>query len=171
MMEPYRNYHPYVHPTAWVHPTAVLIGEVILHADVSIWPGVILRGDQGSIEIGEGTNLQDGVVAHATGGISNVFIGPKVTVGHRAILHGCTVQSCALIGMGSIILDNAIIEPDCIVGAGTVVPANRRIPQGSLVLGSPGRVVRALTESDRKRIDIGYQTYIQLKYEYSKKNL
>lgn len=168
MIESYLHYTPRIHPTAWVHPLACLMGDVTLGANVSVWPGVVLRGDQGSIEIGEDTNLQDGTIAHATGGRSKVFIGPRVVVGHRVILHGCQVEGDSLIGMGSILLDNAVIEPGCIIGAGALIPEGKRIPSGSLVLGSPGKIVRTLTDIDYERIKIGVQTYISLKQEYSK---
>jgi carbonic anhydrase/acetyltransferase-like protein (isoleucine patch superfamily) len=142
------------------------MGEVFLGEDVSIWPTVVLRGDQGAIHIGECSNIQDGSVVHATGGISEVRVGPRVTVGHRVILHGCEVLGESLIGMGSILLDNCIIEPGCIIGAGSLIPEGRRIPSGSLVLGSPGKVVRQLGPRDYERIRIGYETYKRLKEEY-----
>lgn len=168
MIEPYLHSTPSLHPTAWVHPLACLMGDVTLGANVSIWPGVILRGDQGSITIEEDTNIQDGSVAHATGGRSTVFIGPRVVVGHRVILHGCRVEGDSLIGMGSIILDNTVIEPGCIIGAGSLIPEGKRIPSGSLVIGSPGKIVRTLSVHDYERIKIGVQTYINLKDVYSK---
>lgn len=124
------------------------------------------RGDQGSIYIGEGSNIQDLSMVHATGGISKTVIGPRVTVGHRVILHGCEVMGDSLIGMGSILLDNCVIEPHCIIGAGTLIPEGKRIPSHSLVLGSPGKVVRTLTESDYKKIRVGFETYKRLKEEY-----
>lgn len=167
MFEGYRGYFPNVHPTAWVHATAVVLGDVTLAAGANIWPTVVLRGDQGAIVIGEHSNIQDGSVAHATGGLSKTTIGARVTVGHRAILHGCTVEDDCLIGMGSIVLDNAHIEPWCIIGAGAIVPAGVRIPSGSLVLGMPGRVVRQLSEEDRERIRIGCRVYSELSATYA----
>ena len=142
------------------------MGEVFLGEEVSIWPGTVLRGDQGAIHIGEGSNIQDLSMVHATGGISRTLIGPRVTVGHRVILHGCEVMGDSLIGMGSILLDNCVIEPGCIIGAGALIPEGKRIPAGSLVLGSPGKVVRSLTEADYKKIRVGYETYKRLKDEY-----
>lgn len=162
MIEPSLGYTPVIDPSAWVHPSAVVCGDVTLGARVSVWPTVVLRGDQGAILVGEETNLQDGVIAHATREVSTVRIGARVTVGHRAILHGCVVEDDCLVGMGSIILDNAVVEPWCIIGAGAVVSVGARIPAGSLVLGVPGRVVRTLTEKDFARIRHGCGEYLRL---------
>src|SRR5688572_17620246 len=165
-LQPYLHHVPVVHPTAYVHAGATLVGDVVIGARVSVWPGVVLRGDQGRIVIGEETNLQDLTCAHATGGVSTVSIGARVTVGHRAILHGCTVEDDCLVGMGSILLDNCHVEPWCIIGAGALVPVGARIPRGSLVLGSPGRVVRQLGEKDFAAIRKGRDAYLELLGEY-----
>ncbi len=169
MIERYRDLQPVIDARAWVHASAVVIGDVTLEAGVGVWPGVILRGDQGAIHIGEETNLQDGTIAHATGGLSEVWIGPRVTVGHRVLLHGCRVERDALIGMGAIVLDNAVVEPWSIVGAGTLVPVGRRVPSGSLFLGVPGRVVRRLREEDLEMIRHGHEEYMKLLHEYREK--
>ena len=166
MVQPYLHHHPVLSPSCWIHPSAVVMGEVFLADHVSIWPGVVLRGDQGSITIGEGSNIQDLSVVHATGGRSRTVVGARVTVGHRVILHGCEVMEDCLIGMGSILLDNCVIEPGCIVGAGALIPEGRRIPRGSLVLGAPAKVVRTLTDADYRKIQTGYETYKRLKEEY-----
>lgn len=166
MIEPYLHWTPRVDPTAMVHHSAVLIGDVQLGARVSVWPGVVLRGDQGGITIGDETNLQDGTIAHATGGRSTVHVGPRVTVGHRVLLHGCQVEGDALIGMGAILLDNCVIEPWVIVGAGALVPENRRIPSRSLVLGVPARVVRTLSDQDLDKIRHGHAEYLRLMADY-----
>ncbi|MFN7147203.1 MAG: gamma carbonic anhydrase family protein [Myxococcota bacterium] len=159
---------PVVDPTAFVHPSAHLLADVRLGPRVSVWPGVVLRGDQGAIVVGEDSNLQDLTVAHATGGLSTVTIGRRVTVGHRVILHGCTVEDDCLIGMGSILLDNCHVEEGCIIGAGAVVPVGMRIPAGSLVLGMPAKVVRPLREKDHEQIRGGYQAYLELAERYRK---
>lgn len=159
---------PVVDPTAFVHPSAHLLADVRLAARVSVWPGVVLRGDQGAIVVGEDTNLQDGTIAHATGGFSTVTIGKRVTVGHRVILHGCTVEDDCLVGMGSILLDNCHVEAGCIIGAGAVVPVGMRIPAGSLVLGMPAKVVRPLRDKDYEQIRGGYQAYLELAERYRK---
>ena len=166
MIEKYLHHTPKIHPSAWVHASAVVIGEVELAADVGIWPTVVLRGYQGSIYIGEESNIQDGSVVHATGGKSHTWIGPRVTVGHRVILHGCRVEEDCLIGMGSILLDNCVIEPGCIIGAGALVGGGKRIPRGSLVLGNPGKIVRQLGEADYAQIAHAHRTYLRLKEEH-----
>ena len=166
MIEPWKEHTPRIDARAWIHPSAVIIGEVELGPRVSVWPGVVLRGDQGAIRVGAETNLQDGVIAHATGGRSETVIGPRVTVGHRALLHGCRVESDALIGMGAILLDDAVVEPWAIVGAGTLVPPGKRVPSGTLFLGVPGRVVRSLREEDLESIRHGHQEYLRLILDY-----
>lgn len=149
-----------------MHPTALLIGDVVLDARVNVWPGAVLRGDQGAIRIGEESNLQDGVIVHATGGISRTTVGPRVTVGHRAILHGCRVAGDCLVGMGAIVLDNAEIGEWCLIGAGALVAVGARIPPRSLVLGTPARVVRPVTEKDVERIRTGCRVYLELAETY-----
>lgn len=166
MIERYLDFAPRLHPEAWHHPTALLMGDVELGRGASAWPYVVLRGDQGSIHIGEDSNLQDHVVAHGTEGISITVVGARVTVGHRAILHGCRVGDDCLVGMGSILLDNCEIGHGSVVGAGTVVPVGAKIPPNSLVLGVPGKVVRATTDADRQRIETGWRTYRRLAESY-----
>lgn len=149
-----------------MHASAVVIGDVRIGPRVSVWPGVVLRGDQGEIVVGEDSNLQDGTIAHATGGISTVTVGPRVTVGHRVLLHGCTVEGDALIGMGAILLDHCVVEPWSLVGAGALVPPGKRVPTRTLYLGNPGRVVRALTERDLAMIEHGRDEYLRLLADY-----
>jgi carbonic anhydrase/acetyltransferase-like protein (isoleucine patch superfamily) len=166
MIDRYLAHEPVIDPTAWVHPTAVVIGEVRLGARVGVWPTCVLRGDQGAIHVGDETNVQDGTICHATGGVSRTTVGTRCTIGHRVVLHGCTVGDDCLVGMGSILLDNAEIGPECVIGAGALVPVGARIPPRSLVLGMPGRVVRAVTERDLERIRLGHQTYLRLLEEH-----
>ena len=166
MKHDYKGMSPAIDENAWVHPAAVVIGDVTLKAGANIWPGVVLRGDQGAIVIGEKTNVQDGAVAHATGDVSVVTIGDRVTVGHRAILHGCVVEDDCLVGMGSILLDNCHIGSGSIVGAGAVVTVGKVIPPNSLVLGNPARVVKEITPAHRKAIETGIETYQTLMAEY-----
>jgi len=162
----YKGKSPNIHDDAWVHPDATIIGDVTLKRGANVWPGVVMRGDQGSIVIGEFSNVQDGAVAHATGGFSTVTIGDRVTVGHKAILHGCKVEDECLIGMGSILLDNCVIGAGSIVGAGALVPVGRVIPPNSLVLGNPGRVVKQVTEKHKAAVKTGCETYLRLMAEY-----
>ena len=161
-IESWGGYTPVVPASAWVHPSAVLIGHVVLGERVSVWPGVILRGDQGAILVGDETNLQDGTIAHATGGISTVQIGARCTVGHRVLLHGCIVGDDCLVGMGSIVLDNARVGVGSILGAGALVPVGAQIPSGVMAFGAPARVIRPLRDADRERIATGHQAYLML---------
>lgn len=166
MIQPFLHHHPNIHPSAWVHPDATLIGEVELAAGVTVWPRAVLRGDMGLIQVGEDSNLQDGVIAHVTSGLSTTRIGARVTVGHGAILHGCKVASDCLVGMGSILLDNCELEPFTIVGAGALVPGGRRFPGGVLLLGNPARVARELTPKDLAWIHYSWTHYRETSVQY-----
>ena len=166
MIENYLRHSPVIHDEAWVHPSAQISGEVELAANVSIWPTVVLRGDQGKLYIGECSNVQDGSVVHATGGLSVTKVGRRVTIGHRAIIHGCEIEDDCLIGMGAIVMDNARIGAGSVVGAGAVVLANTVVPPNSLVLGSPAKVVRETKESHTKWIDGSWRTYVRLAREH-----
>lgn len=157
---------PVVDPAAFVHPAAVVIGEVRIGRDSSVWPGAVLRGDDAPIVIGDETSIQDGTVIHATEGQSATTVGARVTVGHRVILHGCTIGDECLIGMGSIILDNAVIEPGAFVGAGALVPPRKVVRSGELVMGSPCRVVRICSDADRAWIEHSWRSYVKRTREY-----
>ena len=139
-----------IHPTAWVAPGAVLRGDVTLGEQVSVWYNAVLRADQESITIGDGSNVQDNCVIHGDPG-HDVVVGKNVTVGHGAILHGCTVEDQCLIGMHAVVLDKAVIGRGSIVGAGAVVSGGTIIPPNSLVLGIPGRVKKTLTPEESNR--------------------
>ena len=159
----FQNFTPQIDPSAYIDKTAVIIGDVYIGPEVSIWPGVILRGDQGRIEVGAQSNIQDGTVVHATGGISKVYVGERVTVGHKVLLHGCHVEADCLIGMGAILLDNCHIHTGSMIGAGSVVTARTNIPSDVLALGAPARVLRALRKGE-KDIWIGHgcKEYLRL---------
>ncbi len=136
----------------FVAPNASVIGDVVLGDEASIWFGTVLRGDVFPIRVGARTNIQDNAVVHVTGGQAATSIGDDVTIGHMALIHGCTVGNRCLIGMGSALLDGAIIEDDCLVAAGSLVPPRMRIPTGSLAMGRPAKIVRVLTPADREHI-------------------
>lgn len=159
MIEPLEELTPLIHPSAWVHPSAVVIGEVELGPNVSIWPTAVLRGDMGLIRFGADSNLQDGAVCHNTSGKSETLIGERVTVGHRAILHGCIVEDDCLIGMGAIVMDNARVGAGSFVAAGAVIPPGKVIPPGSLVMGLPGKVVAPAGERERRAIAYSWRHY------------
>ncbi len=168
MILPYRGTWPQVHETAFVAPSADLIGDVEVGAQASVWFQCVLRGDVGSIKIGSRSNVQDHSVIHSTRGKSTVEIGEDVTVGHRVTLHGCRIGSRVLVGMGSTILDNAEVGSDSIVGAGSLILKDSKIPAGSLVLGSPAKVVRALTAAERASIAESAGNYVATAGEYQR---
>ena len=147
---PFDGHEPTLAPGAWVAPGAVLIGEVILGPDSSVWYGCVLRGDVNSIRVGACSNIQDGTVIHVTRARYTTEVGDEVTVGHRAVVHGCRVGDGALIGIGAMVLDGAIVGEGALVGAGAVVTPGKSIPPRSLVMGTPARVVRMLEDEERE---------------------
>jgi carbonic anhydrase/acetyltransferase-like protein (isoleucine patch superfamily) len=156
---------PVIHPTAWVHETAVIIGNVTLEADVSVWPGAVLRGDRDAIRVGAGSNVQDGAVLHCDPG-QPCIVGARVTIGHRAVVHGCTVEDGALIGIGAVVLNGAVVGAGTLVAAGAVVGEGKVLPSEALVVGVPAKVLRALTPEQRERVAANWQTYVGLKERY-----
>jgi len=157
---------PQIDPEAFVHPDATVIGDAAVHARASIWPTTVLRADMGRIVIGEDTSVQDGTIVHLTEGWSQTIVGARVTVGHRVILHGCTVGDDCLIGMGSILLDNAKVGRGSLVAAGSLVPVGMEIPEGSFVRGSPAVVVGPVKEHHKAMIEGGWRTYTDYAKRY-----
>lgn len=151
----------------FVAPTASVIGDVILGAESSIWFGAVLRGDVFPIRVGARTNVQDNAVVHVTGGKSPTTIGDDVTIGHLALVHGCTIGSRCLIGMGSILLDDAVVEDECLIAAGSLVPPRMRIPSRSLVMGRPAKVVRRLEQADIEHIREAGALYVGYARDFS----
>jgi carbonic anhydrase/acetyltransferase-like protein (isoleucine patch superfamily) len=152
---------PQIDPTAYVAPQAVVIGDVRLAARSSVWPTAVLRGDINFIEIGEGSNIQDGSIVHLADDLP-VRVGKLVTVGHRAILHACIVEDECLIGMGATILDGAYIGKGSIIGAHALVTKEMHVPPGSLVMGTPAKVMRALSPEEIAGIRTWADHYIEL---------
>ena len=144
----------------WVAPSADLIGDVRLGARASVWFGAVIRADNTPIIVGEDSNIQDGSVCHSDEGFP-LTIGARVTVGHQATLHGCTVSDDCLIGMGARILNGAVIEPECIVGAGALITEGKTFASGSLILGTPARVVRQTTDEERRLLRASATHYAQ----------
>jgi len=142
------GHSPHIPAESFIAPSADVIGDVRLAARVSVWFHAVIRADIAPITIGAGSNIQDGCVLHVDRDVP-VAIGADVTVGHSAVLHSCTIGDRTLIGMGAIVLSGAKVGPGCIVGAGALIPPGREIPAGSLVLGSPGKVARVLTDEER----------------------
>ena len=151
---------------SWAAPSADLIGDVRLGARASVWFGAVLRGDNTPLILGEETNFQDGAIGHSDAGFP-LTIGARVTVGHQAILHGCTISDDCLIGMGARLLNAAVIEPECIVGAGALITEGKRFESGSLIIGSPARVVRQLTDEERKLLRASAAHYAEKAASYS----
>jgi len=160
MIQTFSEYRPFIHPEAFVHENAVVIGQVEIGAHTSIWPGVVMRGDMGHIRIGESTSIQDGTICHVTENFSETIVGNKVTVGHRVILHGCIVEDECLIGMGAILLDNCIIGKGSLIAAGSLITVGMKIPPNSMVMGSPGKIVRQVGDKEKTMIEGGWQTYV-----------
>ncbi|WP_205341486.1 gamma carbonic anhydrase family protein [Denitrificimonas caeni] len=155
------------HPESWIAPTAAVIGKVRLDAGASVWFSAVLRGDNELIHIGENSNVQDGTVMHTDMGWP-LTLGKGVTVGHNAMLHGCTVGDHSLIGIGAVILNGAKIGKHCIIGANSLIPEGKEIPDGSLVMGSPGKVVRELTEQQRSMLEANALHYVHNAQRYAK---
>lgn len=144
----------------WIAPNAVVVGSVVLEANSSIWFGCIVRGDNDTITIGENSQLQDGCVVHVDPGFP-VIVGKNVSVGHMAMLHGCTVGDGTLIGIKAVILNGAKIGKNCLIGANSLIAEGKEIPDESLVIGSPGKVVRQLSPEEIKRINSASDSYVR----------
>lgn len=170
MISSFKGVTPKVASTVYVAPNACLIGRVEIADESSIWFQTVIRADINEIRIGSQTNVQDGCMLHVTRRHA-VNIGNRVTIGHGAIIHGCDIADDCLIAMGAIVLDGAVIEPGCIIGAGALVPPDMRVPAGALLLGSPGRVVRQLTEQDMRRVESGWKNYVEYRREYMEEGL
>ena len=156
---------PQIDPSAYVFDTATLIGTVILGARVSIWPYATLRGDNEPIKIGDESNVQECSVLHADPGFP-LTIGRRVTVGHQVMLHGCTIGDGSLIGIQAIVLNGAVIGRNCLIGAGALVTEGKQIPDGSLVIGSPAKVIRQLEPDHIERIRRDAESYVQRAVAY-----
>ncbi len=150
---------------AYIHPEAVVYGTVELADQASVWPTAVIRGDVERIRIGARSNVQDGAVVHADPGVPTV-IGADCVIGHRAIVHGATLEDGVLVGMGAILLNGAHVERGSVIGAGAVVPEGMRVPAGSLVLGIPGRVVRALDPKEQEATLRNAARYVELAEAY-----
>lgn len=143
----------------WVAPTASLIGRVILRRDASVWFGAVLRGDNEPIEIGEGSNVQDNAVLHTDPG-APLILGRNVTIGHLAMLHGCSVGDNSLVGIGAVVLNQARIGRNCLIGARALIPEGKEIPDNSLVIGAPGRIARVVTEAEAAGLSASALHYV-----------
>lgn len=168
MIRDFETHRPEIHPSAWIDETAVVIGQVTVGPQSSVWPLCVLRGDVQQISIGARTNIQDGCVLHVTrdseyvpGGHA-LRVGDDVTVGHKAILHACTIGDRVLVGMGAVVMDDAWVGPDAIVGAGALVTGGKKLEGGYLWVGSPVRRARPLTETERRYLRYSAEHYVRL---------
>jgi len=164
---PYKGINPRIHQSAFIAPTASVIGDVTIAEGSSLWFGSIVRGDVASIIIGSNTNIQDGSIIHVTRGGGNTVIGNNVTIGHKALLHACTLQDACFIGMGAIILDNTTIETGGMLAAGSLLTSHKIIRKGELWAGNPAKFFRQLTPEESAFILTSAKNYLQLAAEYS----
>ncbi len=155
------------HPDSWVAPNATLVGKVKLEAGASVWFNAVLRGDNELIHIGENSNVQDGTVMHTDMGFP-LTLGKGVTIGHNVMLHGCTVGDYSLIGINAVVLNGARIGKNCIIGANTLIPEGKDIPDGSLVMGSPGKVVRELNDGQKQMLQASAAHYVHNAKRYAR---
>jgi len=172
MIRQFKNVKPRFGKNVYIDDSAIVIGDVTMGDDVSVWPTTVIRGDVESICIGEGTNVQDGSVLHVShaGDYSPeghpLNIGKGVTIGHRAVVHACTIGNYCLVGIGAIIMDDAVIEDYVMLGAGALVPPGKRLPRGYLYVGSPAKQVRPLKDTEKQFLEYSYKHYMHLKDEY-----
>ncbi|MHA7833981.1 MAG: gamma carbonic anhydrase family protein [Algiphilus sp.] len=173
MIRDFEGYRPQLGEGAWVDPQALVLGQVQLGADVSIWPMAVVRGDVNHITIGARSNIQDNSTLHVThdgpytpGGVP-MFIGEDVTVGHGVTLHACTIGDRCLIGMGALVLDQAVLEDEVFLAAGSLVPPGKRLASGWLYRGSPAQPVRAISETERESLRYSAEHYVRLKRRHS----
>ena len=169
---PYRGTSPSLAPGVYIHPTALVIGDVVLGEQVSIWPMAVVRGDVNRVRIGARSNVQDGSVLHVSRPYPGndagwpLTIGEDVVIGHKVVAHGCTIGNRVLLGIGSIVLDGVVVEDDVMIGAGAVVTPGKRLESGGLYVGNPARRVRELTAEEIARIPAMAGWYVALKDDY-----
>jgi carbonic anhydrase/acetyltransferase-like protein (isoleucine patch superfamily) len=165
-IRPYRGKHPKIAASAYIDPASVIIGDVIIGEDSSVWPLCVIRGDVNYIRIGARTNVQDSSVLHVMKDEYPLVLGDDITVGHSVTLHGCTIQSRCLLGMRATVLNGVVIGEGCIIAAGTLLTERTIVPPRSLVMGSPGKVKRTLTAIDQSTIDMYARRYVEYKNIY-----
>jgi gamma-carbonic anhydrase len=166
MLRSFRNLSPSIASHCFIADTAVVIGNVTIGEHSSVWFNTVIRGDVDKITIGHHTNIQDLCMVHVTGGLAATNIGNYVTIGHSAVIHGCTIEDRCLIGMGAKVLDFAVIGAESILAAGTVVPPGMKVPPRSMVMGVPGKIKKTLSEEEVNQLHQFWQAYIKLKEIY-----
>ncbi len=157
---PWKGRLPVIHPTAYVAPNATIIGDVEIGPEASIWFGVVIRGDVHEIRIGARTNVQDLTMVHATQGRAGTYIGDDVTIGHGAVLHACVLEARCFVGMGAVVLDEAVVESEAMVAAGAVVTPAKRVPTGELWAGNPAKLMRPLKSGEREGLLASATRYV-----------
>lgn len=163
---PFGGKTPRLHPTVFVAAGSVVAGDVEIGEDSSVWFGAVVRGDVNVVRIGARTNVQDHTVIHVTSGTAPTHIGDDVTIGHRVVLHGCTVKDRCLVGIGAVVLDGAVVGPDAMIGAGALVPPGAVVPPGTLVMGSPARPKRELTPEELAFLRTSAARYVGYAAQY-----
>jgi gamma-carbonic anhydrase len=166
MLRPYRGTSPVIDPSAYIDESAQVIGDVVIGPESSVWMQVVIRGDVHRIRIGARTNIQDGTIVHVMRDTHPTTIGDEVTVGHGAIVHGCTIAPRCLVGMGAILLNGVVVGEHCIVAAGSLLPEGMVVPPRSLVMGSPGRVRRELSDAEVASIADYAERYVGYRLDY-----
>ena len=172
-IRPYKGVLPTLGKGVYIDPAATVIGDVVLGDDVSVWPSTVIRGDVNFIRIGDRTNLQDGTVVHVShdgphaklGGFAT-RIGSDVTIGHKAIIHACTIEDAVLVGMGAIVLDGAVVRKHAFIGAGALVPPGKVVGEGEMWLGSPAKCARMLSEAEIEALYYSARHYVRMKDDY-----
>ena len=167
MLRAFKGQSPRVDATAYIDQSAQVIGDVEIGAESSVWMNVVLRGDVNAIRVGRRSNIQDGTIVHVMNGTHPTTIGDDVTVGHGAVVHGCTIEDRVLVGMGAILLNGVTVGADSIIAAGTLLPEGATVPPRSLVMGSPGKVKRALTGEEVASIQVYAENYVKYRLDYA----
>jgi len=166
MLRPYRGILPRVHQSAYIDTSAQVIGDVEIGEESSVWMCVVIRGDVNQIRIGRRSNVQDGTIVHVMKDTHATRIGDDVTIGHAAVVHGCTVEDRCLVGMGAVLLNGVTVGSGSIIAAGTLLPEGTHVPPRSLVMGSPGKVRRTLTDVDLDEIQMYADRYVSYRLDY-----
>ena len=167
MIRPFNNIHPQIHDTAFITDDAIVIGDVEIGENASVWYGSVLRGDVNYIRVGARTNIQDMTMIHVSSKGLPTIVEENVTVGHRVTLHACYIESGCLIGMGAIVMDGARVGRNSLVGAGALITPGTQIPPNSLVVGSPARVKRELNVDELAMLEKSWRNYVELKNQYA----
>jgi len=166
MILPYKGKMPTIHPSAFIAPNAVIIGDVEIGANSSIWFNCVVRGDMNDIRIGENTNIQDGTIIHIDSRTCGTYIGDNITVGHMCLLHACTLESGSMVGMQATIMDGAVVEQGALVAAGALVPPGKRVGAGEIWAGSPARRLREIENKDTDMLEYIWPGYVELSGDY-----